>query len=233
LLTKDGVTRFIYDHQFSLNHTAARDISHDKCAAAAVLAYYNIPHAAHIYIERSAGCDMEDIYKLLTVHGELVFKKNTGTGGRDIFRVRTPAEADEAAGYLLQRFNCMAVSPYYDIRAEYRAVMLDNTVELVYEKVRPIGEWRHNLQHGAVPRAVLKDEPEYAAVTELAGQAALALGLRFASLDIIVHGLLPDERWLVLEINAGVMMEYFAGCSPECYRLAEAIYAKAVRKLFA
>ncbi len=60
----------------------------------------------------------------------------------------------------------------------------------------------------------------------MAANAARAIGIRFASIDIVRVG----GEWKVLEINSGVMMETLGRHHPE---LVHAAYAAALDKLFA
>lgn len=69
-------------------------------------------------------------------------------------------------------------------------------------------EWRHNLALGARPTVVDLASPEARPAVQLANQAMTALGLSFASVDILVTPP-PQQRHIVIEVNAGVMMEHF------------------------
>jgi glutathione synthase/RimK-type ligase-like ATP-grasp enzyme len=100
------------------------------------------------------------------------------------------------------------------------------------KRVPPRGQevligWKHNLGEGAAPQLVedgkLKD-----GLLALARAAQTAVNIRFASVDIVeVQGKLS-----VLEINSGVMMEYFVRHMPDGRELAKGIYARAVEKMF-
>ena len=61
--------------------------------------------------------------------------------------------------------------------------------------------WRHNLGGGAKPLDLRPDEH-----VPLARHAADALDLRLAAVDTVE----VDGRWLVMEVNAGVMLETYA-----------------------
>ena len=65
-------------------------------------------------------------------------------------------------------------------------------------------DWRHNLGQGAAPTAL----PSALApsLEQLALDAARAIGVRFASVDVLV----TDSEARVLEVNAGVMLEHYA-----------------------
>ena len=60
----------------------------------------------------------------------------------------------------------------------------------------------------------------------LAIRAARAIGIRFASVDVVS----VDGRWQILEINSGVMMESLSKHHPE---LVYATYTAALDKVFA
>jgi glutathione synthase/RimK-type ligase-like ATP-grasp enzyme len=74
---------------------------------------------------------------------------------------------------------------------------------------RRVLNWRHNLDSGALP--VLLDPGERRdACVQLAVNAARAIDIRFASIDLVR---VADE-WRVLEINSGVMMESLSRLYP-------------------
>lgn len=86
--------------------------------------------------------------------------------------------------------------------------------------------WRHNLGQGAVARLIDPGtNPDAHAIAEA---AARAIGLRFGSVDV----LLPSAGPTVLEVNAGVMMEYIARTLPEGDAMAERIYRRAFELMF-
>lgn len=84
--------------------------------------------------------------------------------------------------------------------------------------------WKHNLGQGA-NAFLLEDQEEIAILSDLALQAVKALGVVFASVDIIKC----REGYKVMEMNSGVMMEYFAGENEEYRTLAKEIYRDAVK----
>jgi glutathione synthase/RimK-type ligase-like ATP-grasp enzyme len=89
---------------------------------------------------------------------------------------------------------------------------------------RRVLNWRHNLDSGATP--IMLDEGEIkTACVRLAVRAAQAIGIRFASIDVVR----ADGDWKVLEINSGVMMEALSRRHPE---LVYATYSAALDKVF-
>lgn len=88
--------------------------------------------------------------------------------------------------------------------------------------------WKHNLGQGARAVRIMPSELNEEEI-KLAAAAVRALGIRFASIDLIKTA----DGWKVLEVNAGVMMEHFAGLCEENYMLAKEIYRDAILKMLA
>nr|WP_249159650.1 RimK-like protein [Bradyrhizobium tropiciagri] len=98
------------------------------------------------------------------------------------------------------------------------------------DAIPPAGErrlvnWRHNLDAGAEP-VLLTDGAAYDACVALAVNAAQAVGIRFASIDVVR----VDGTWKVLEVNSGVKMEELGKRHPA---LVEAAYHAALDAVFA
>lgn len=87
--------------------------------------------------------------------------------------------------------------------------------------------WKHNLGEGSAPQ-IVGEGPVYDQLVELARRAQQAINIRFASVDVVE----ANGQLLVLEINSGVMMEYFARHFPEGRTMAKGIYARAVAQMF-
>jgi glutathione synthase/RimK-type ligase-like ATP-grasp enzyme len=85
--------------------------------------------------------------------------------------------------------------------------------------------WRHNLDSGSQP-VLLQSGEIHDTCVALAIKAASMIGIRFASVDVVQ----VDGRWLVLEINSGVMMESLGRLHPE---LVTAAYEAALDRVFA
>lgn len=89
---------------------------------------------------------------------------------------------------------------------------------------RPLN-WRHNLESGAEP-VLLREGETWDACVALAARAAQAIGIRFASVDVVR----ANGTWQVLEVNSGVMMEALSARHPD---LVQATYSAALREVFA
>jgi glutathione synthase/RimK-type ligase-like ATP-grasp enzyme len=86
--------------------------------------------------------------------------------------------------------------------------------------------WRHNLGQGASAKVIGRPQAQELSV---ARAAAGALGLRFGSVDVVRVG---KGRPVVLEVNAGVMMEFLARTVAGGEASARRVYAEAVRSMF-
>ena len=89
---------------------------------------------------------------------------------------------------------------------------------------RHVLNWRHNLDSGAQP-IVLEQGAIRDACVRIAVNAAKAIGIRFASIDVVQ----ADGAWRILEINSGVMMEALSRSHPD---LVYAAYSAALDKVF-
>jgi len=88
--------------------------------------------------------------------------------------------------------------------------------------------WKHNLGTGAIPQIVAEEKLEKQ-IEALAISAANAIGIRFASVDIVQ----VDGQMQILEINAGIMMEHFSRHFPEERERVKQIYSAAINAMFA
>nr|WP_233287325.1 RimK-like protein [Bradyrhizobium oropedii] len=114
--------------------------------------------------------------------------------------------------------------------AEQLKTMAEDFDAAVLDAIPPAGErlllnWRHNLDAGAEP-VLLTDDATRDACVALAITAAQAVGIRFASIDVVR----VDGAWKVLEVNSGVKMEALGHRQPA---LVEAAYSAALDAVFA
>jgi glutathione synthase/RimK-type ligase-like ATP-grasp enzyme len=119
------------------------------------------------------------------------------------------------------------------VPAEQRSTVLSGVAgdldQEEFHAILPPGQrrvltFRHNLDAGARPVLLEQGETREACVA-IAVSAAKAIGIRFASVDVVsVGGALK-----ILEINSGVMMEALGKLHPE---LVDAAYSAALDKVF-
>lgn len=142
-LTKDGETTYIVGYQFGLNHATASAICNDKSVTSEILTKAHIPNVGHHFFmdiqNRAYIGDVgiwQELLELLKEFGKLVCKPNEGTGGENVYLVTNPYELEVAVNTIFQKSRTMAVSPFYDIEDEYRCVILDGEIRLIFKKER-------------------------------------------------------------------------------------------------
>ncbi|KYG22388.1 RimK-like protein [Bradyrhizobium sp. AT1] len=223
--------RFAFGYDIGLNSAIAHRLANDKSAAAEVLALQGVPCVPHdLFLNPKLGSNVvgagwrEAMLDLLAKNPQgVVVKPNEGTSGRSVFRVTTEAELDRAVAEVFSMSTGLVFSPYVAIEEEVRVVLLGDVPLVVYSKQRG-ADWRHNLDAGAQP-VLLEGGEVRAACANLAIEAANAIGIVFASIDLAR----VDGAWRVLEINSGVMMEALAKLHPE---LVQATYDAALDRVF-
>jgi glutathione synthase/RimK-type ligase-like ATP-grasp enzyme len=222
---------FAFGYDIGLNSAIAHRLANDKSATAEALALEGVPSIPHhLFLNPKLGKHVvgptwrDAMLELLADHPQgVVVKPNEGTSGRSVFKVTTEAELDHAVGDVFSMSAGLVISPYVAIEDEVRAVLLDDVPLVVYSKQRG-SDWRHNLDAGAKP-VLLEDSEVRTACVKLAIDAADAIGITFASIDVVR----VDGTWRVLEINSGVMMEALAKLHPE---LVQATYDAALDRVF-
>lgn len=284
-LEKNGVARHIFGYNFEINSATAQLLAGDKSAVSDLLGQRKIPRVEHrlfLHPKLAGYVSADGNWPAMLAYAKeqgfpLVAKPNTGTGGEDVTRVDNAAELEQVVASLFSVHRAICLSPFLEIDQEYRALMLDDTCELLYAKRRPhvVGDgqssvlelieklllagqltqqmagqaieqhrgelkqvpqkgqeivigWKHNLGEGSAPQIVpggkLRDQ-----LISMAHAIQDVINIRFASIDIVR----VNDELSVLEVNSGVMMEYFVKHFAEGRALAKGIYARAVEKMFA
>lgn len=222
---------FAFGYDIGLNSAIAHRLANDKSATAEALALERVPCIAHhLFLNPKLGKNVvgpawrDAMLAMLADHPQgVVVKPNEGTSGRSVFKATTEAELDQAVGEVFSMSTGLVISPYIAIEDEVRVVLLDDVPLVVYSKQRG-ADWRHNLDAGATP-VLMEDGEVRTACVQLAIAATNAIGIRFASIDVVR----ADGHWRVLEINSGVMMEALAKLHPE---LVQATYDAALDRVF-
>ena len=144
-LSKNNVHKHIFGYNFELNSATAKMIAGDKSATTDVLAAAEIATVQHqlflnpemVTYVPSTG-NWESILAFFRKNDEkIVCKPIDGTGGNDVFVVRSIVQLEQAIHQLFAKYRSICLSPFYAIKKEYRAVMLDGNVELLYQKNIP------------------------------------------------------------------------------------------------
>ena len=140
----NGNRMFIYGYRFPQNNAAIEQICDDKSALSDVLEANNIPHVEHLFFMSPSQIhyigeegSWTRLLSLLKKHGALVCKVNNGSGGHSVFKVTNVTELEESVFNIFKISRSMSVSPYTEIKNEYRTIILNGEVQVIYQKVRP------------------------------------------------------------------------------------------------
>ena len=237
VLTRGQQRHLVFGYDLGLNGAAAAKIANDKSATYSLLKACGLAAVEHRVFLHPRFLDFlpvdgnwpEMLAAFADFNRDAVIKDNEGTGGLEVFRVRSQTELEQRAHQLMQIARGVALSPFLTIEAEQRFVLLQDDCVLAYAKQRAPAEWRHNLGLGAQALRLDPDAPEQQPAVTLARAAMAALTLRFASIDIVT----VDGKLMVLEANAGVMLESASRPDLGGPELAERIYGRALDLIFA
>jgi glutathione synthase/RimK-type ligase-like ATP-grasp enzyme len=147
MLEKNGKTRFISGYKFDLNSHGIGLIVDDKYALYEVLKEKKIPVAEHkiVYnktnkLDYAIGCNTYEYVKDYFVKNDnnIVIKPNDGTCGNNVFNVTDINEIDDILDKIFVNNYSISICPFYDIKHEYRVIMLEGECELLYAKYLPI-----------------------------------------------------------------------------------------------
>lgn len=146
MLEKDEKTRFISGYKFDLNPHAMGLIADDKYALYEVLKSKNIPIIEHkiVYnktnnLDYAIGCNTYEYVKeyFQKNNNNIVIKPNDGTCGKNVFKVTDVNEIDTILDKIFLKNFSISICPFYKIKHEYRAIMLDGENVLLYAKHLP------------------------------------------------------------------------------------------------
>lgn len=147
MLEKGGVTKFISGYKFDNNGHALGNVLDDKYALFEVLSAKNIPIIEHEimfkqsnyndYATKNNTYDMALSY--FQEHDKnIVLKSNTGTCGSEVFHVTDEQQCFVCLEKLLRNNFSISLCPFYDIKREYRVIMLDGCPLYSYGKIKPM-----------------------------------------------------------------------------------------------
>lgn len=142
----------------------------------------------------------------------IIIKMNAGSQGRHVYLCNTPRKVKQSIKAIFNRrqknydFSVLA-QPYISIAHEYRVLLLDGEIVLLYEKV--VGQKSVNLSplHNESGRAVLvTDAAVYEAIQEMIRRSPTLRQMRWLGLDVVqdVNGV-----WWVIELNTHPGFSYF------------------------
>lgn len=146
MLEKEGKTRFISGYKFDLNSHAIGLIADDKYALYDVLNKKDIPIIEHKIVynkenkfDYAQGCNTYEYVKeyFMKNNKHIVIKPNSGTCGNDVYNVTSVDEIDNILDKIFIKNHSISICPFYNIKHEYRVIMLNGEAKIVYRKNLP------------------------------------------------------------------------------------------------
>jgi len=235
-LSKDGKIRHVMWSNWDINPATADRIACDKSACYIVLSHCSVPAVPHEILQHpvrrlgwtGAKGTWTQALKYFDIHKKVVAKPNHGTNGQDVYLCKTVQDMEAAVHAIFQNNPDAALSPFCDIKTEYRVFYANGKTPLAYGKTPNPGNWRHNLTQGATAFE-LEDEKLLAKLQNLATYAATAININFATIDIVE---LQTGELQVMEINSGVQARQLLEQLPHLRSVIKDIYAAAVMGMF-
>ena len=135
-LKKNNVRNYLYGYKFPLNNHGIGLIMDDKLAFFEVLKNLNLKTLEFKAV--NLNYDKEDLSKYLHQNKQLVLKANNGTCGTEVFKITNETELFTQIDFLLNKNSPVCLMPYYEIQEEYRVILLNKEVKLIYGKRKPI-----------------------------------------------------------------------------------------------
>lgn len=280
-LTKGNKIRYINGYKFGLNSHSLGLILDDKYATYELLNSLGISVCKHHILFRPTNHNsyaknynsFDYCYDLfLKYNKNVILKVNNGTCGDGVYHITTKKELKKIYNHLLKYNFSISLCPYYDIKNEYRVILLNNEIKIMYGKINPvvigngkdklidllkdfninyfgyktnlkkninynkvlkkdekfIYDFKYNLSKGSIITEDIDKETK-SIISKMAKDVSKKINLGFGSIDIIKTN---DDKYYVLEINSGVMIENYIKLTSDGFKKAKKVYEEAVLKMF-
>lgn len=136
ILEKDNKIKYLSGFQFDLIGHALGKIIDEKDLFYDLLRHLNIPIIDHYVIFH--GYNKEDVLNYFHQNNnEIVVKGCLGHSGNNVFKVNNETDLFNVIDNEFVRQYSIALCPYYKIKNEYRVIVLDNEVKLIFGKIKP------------------------------------------------------------------------------------------------
>ena len=146
VLEKNNKIHYITGYQFDLNNHGIGNIMDDKGLFYDLLNYKNIPVIRQYVIFKNY--DKESVMNYFNNHNcELIIKGNISNAGKEVFKVNNSETLFKIIDKLLLKQFSISLCPYYDIKNEYRVIILNGKVRNIFGKIKPviIGDGKKNV----------------------------------------------------------------------------------------
>lgn len=155
ILQKDGLEQIIWSKKFEINSLISARIADNKSATYSVLSRSGVPCIEHyrLAIPFKNGHYSPDnnfqkkIQSFFPEKCKLVIKPENGTSGKDVFIYDNSSTINDILNNFSKAYAYIAISPYYDIKNEYRVFHFNGENLFTYKKSLPfiIGDGINNI----------------------------------------------------------------------------------------
>ena len=135
-LRKGNITKYIVGYKFSLNNQGISLVVDDKG-----LFYDVIKDKLPIIIHHVLfnNYDSDEVLNLFhKYNNKVIVKGNIGTCGKEVYKITNEKRLFNIIDRLFEKQYSISLCPYYDIDKEYRLIVLNNEVKLIYSKENPM-----------------------------------------------------------------------------------------------
>lgn len=146
VLEKDDQIHYIQGYKFDLNNHAIGNVLDDKGLFIDLMKYKDLPTVEGKSFYQVYDKDL--VLDYFKKNKNLIVKGNNGTCGINVYLVKDEKDLFNKMDYILSRQDSITIEPYYNIKNEYRVILLNNEVKVIYGKERPIiiGDGIHNVK---------------------------------------------------------------------------------------
>ncbi len=136
VLEKNNKIHYITEYHFDLNNHGIGNIMDDKGLFYDLLKYKNIPIIEQKVIFKDYLKD--DVLNYFhSNNDEIIIKANISGAGKEVFKIDNQYDLFLIIDKLFLKHYSISLCPYYDIKNEYRVIVLNNAIKLLYGKIKP------------------------------------------------------------------------------------------------
>lgn len=143
VLTKNNITKCISGYRFPLNDHALGSVIDDKYAFYDLCKLKKLPIIEHNILfnpNSKLGSNTNDLLKkyFTEYHDNVVIKPNLGTEGTNVYHITNYSDLLKITNELFKNNFSISICPFYKIDNEYRVVVLNDKIKLIFEKSKPV-----------------------------------------------------------------------------------------------
>lgn len=144
-LSYNNSTHYIWSRRFDVNSAISAKIADNKFETYKVLDSHCIPVAECIKMTRLFTTEYNSsLYsnfcvckEMLDKHTAVVIKPNSSYEGYGVFKCTSEKQIEEALITLYSKYKYIVVSPFINVKSEYRAIFFKGEILLIYKKELP------------------------------------------------------------------------------------------------